>query len=536
MFWICLRFPQLALDAVYADTNAQPSGEALKIPSSRPFDVLRTGPASPGPGPRALSSRPFAVIDGALQRRHIVLANASAEMAGVRAGQPLAAAQMLCPRLCATPRDAAAERQTLESIAAWAYRFSADIAIAAPDAVFVEIGASLTLFGGWPALERRLRCELDAFGFMFSLAAAPTAAGARVLATHADGIAIPTIALLANALGRVPLAASGFDAKTIAALQGMGLRDLHDLFRLPRAELARRIGPHALDHLDCMRGLVAEALPRYQPVDRFQRRIEFSFGIESQSALAFPLQRLIRELATFLIARDGGVQKFALVLGHERGASTRVEVSLIAPQRDAAALFDLARVRLERIELPAPVHALTVHADDLPLLCPLHHDLFENKRREELDWPALAERLRARLGDDALHALHRWADHRPGRAWQFAPVIEPPSNKPRKRGSSHDASLRGCSISKSIAAADAPAGNPRPFWLLRRPIVLRGAPTRVLAGPERIESGWWDDHDQRRDYYIVETRLGQRAWAFVEAGTRVAADTATNWTLHGWFA
>ena len=88
MFWTCLRFPQLALDAVRADTNAQPSGEALKIPSSRPFDGLRTGPASPEPGPGALSSRPFAVIDGALQRRRIVLANASAEMAGVRAGQP----------------------------------------------------------------------------------------------------------------------------------------------------------------------------------------------------------------------------------------------------------------------------------------------------------------------------------------------------------------------------------------------------------------------------------------------------------------
>ena len=70
----------------------------------------------------------------------------------------------------------------------------------------------------------------------------------------------------------------------------------------------------------------------------------------------------------------------------------------------------------------------------------------------------------------------------------------------------------------------------RPFWLLPKPRVLRGEIARIIAGPERIESGWWDDHDKRRDYYLVETRLGQRAWAFVPA------ESDTGWTLHGWFA
>ena len=129
----------------------------------------------------------------------------------------------------------------------------------------------------------------------------------------------------------------------------MGFRLLRDLFRLPRPELARRIGPDALDQLDCMRGTAAESLLRYRPPDRFERRLEFSFGIESHGALAFPLQRLIRGLATFLVARDGGVQRFALVLGHERGASTRIEIGLLAPRRDAQSLFELTRTRLERI-------------------------------------------------------------------------------------------------------------------------------------------------------------------------------------------
>ena len=28
---------------------------------------------------------------------------------------------------------------------------------------------------------------------------------------------------------------------------------------------------------------------------------------------------------------------------------------------------------------------------------------------------------------------------------------------------------------------------------------------RILSGPERLECGWWDGDDVRRDYYLVET-------------------------------
>ena len=74
MLWACLRFPQLALDVVRDDADAQ---------------SVQT---------------PFAVIDGPLQRRHIVRANACAQKAGVRSGHPLTAARALCPRLEAAPR------------------------------------------------------------------------------------------------------------------------------------------------------------------------------------------------------------------------------------------------------------------------------------------------------------------------------------------------------------------------------------------------------------------------------------------------
>jgi protein ImuB len=187
-------------------------------------------------------------------------------------------------------------------------------------------------------------------------------------------------------------------------------------------------------------------------------------------------------------------------------------------------LFELTRTRLERIELPAPVHALTLRADDLPPLCPLHHDLFDTHRGEELDWPRLAERLRARLGDEALRGLRCVADHRPARAWRFATAVETPARPLANPTRSVSQRKRSAETALVINTGM------RPFWLLGKPIVLRGAPAQILAGPERIESGWWDDHDKRRDYYVIETTRGQRAWAFVPAGS------VTQWTLHGWFA
>jgi protein ImuB len=81
-----------------------------------------------------------------------------------------------------------------------------------------------------------------------------------------------------------------------------------------------------------------------------------------------------------------------------------------------------------------------------------------------------------------------------------------------------------------MASPEGMQNAPRPIWLLPRPIPLRGEPARILSGPERVETGWWDGGDVRRDYYIVETGQGQRAWVYCAAGHH------DGWMLHGWFA
>ena len=67
-------------------------------------------------------SAPLALADGPPQRRLVVQANASALAAGVRAGQPLAAAMALCPTLACVSFDAGEASRLLDLACAWAYR------------------------------------------------------------------------------------------------------------------------------------------------------------------------------------------------------------------------------------------------------------------------------------------------------------------------------------------------------------------------------------------------------------------------------
>lgn len=539
MLWACLHLTELAVDAVFADRAAE--------------------------GPRA-------VYDAASRDRRVVCADPGAQASGIRPGLSAATARALDAALALRPRDPAAETARLSTVAAMAYAFSGQVALEPPDAVLLEIGASLRLFGGWARIDHGLRAGLRELGHRHRIAVAPTPAAARVFAASRDGAFVEGASALDRQLRQLPLEAAGLPGEAGRLLARAGLRRLGEAMALPRPALLRRVGEACGLHLDRLDGRHADLRPLYRPPDRFEREIPFEYGIVASDALLFPLRRLLGELAAFLAARDGGVARFSLRFVHEGLAPTRLEVGLRRPMREAQTLFDATRGRLERHPLPAPAHALALLAEDLPAFQPERRDLFEHGTRAALDHDSLVERLRARLGDDSVHWLALHADHRPERAWRRAatspdrpsptagarPGTRAPARvrgfslareaqeeavrgagPPRQDGAGRPAGGSGGARAPSPAAARPPAGSadagagrappPRPLWLLPAPTPLRARIRRVLGTPERIESGWWDAADARRDYIVAELDTGQRAWLFREAGDG-------RWMVHGWFA
>lgn len=471
MRWACVLLPQLALDGVL---RGHPDPEA-----------------------------PLALVTGTPQRRVLRALNPAARALGLRPGQSLTAAHVLTRDFTLVEYDPARIEHWQQLLAAWAYRFSSQVSLRYPRCLLLEVESSFALFGPWPRFETRLRRELAALGFRHRIVAAPNPAAARILANAYDGLAVTSQDELRQVLGRMPVERAGLARETATAFARMGLRHLEQVLALPRETVARRFPAEVLQHLDCLLGERPLALECYRPPDEFDVRIELNFEVESHQALLFPLRRLTADLAAFLAGRDSGVQRFTLYLEHRDLNDTRVPVGLLSAEREAAMLFELARGRLEQLQVPAPVRAFRLQARDLPAFVPERRELFDERPQQSLPWEQLRERLRARLGDEAVHSLAARADHRPECAWQLDGDAPPALLAP---------------------------GPPRPGWLLREPVPLREAALRILAGPERIESGWWDGGDVRRDYYLVETRSGQRGWAYRAVGGEGPL------LLHGWFA
>ncbi|UVM53883.1 DNA polymerase Y family protein [Pseudomonas sp. B21-012] len=471
MLWACILLPQLALDA-----------------------VLRA---------RDDADTPLVLLSGPAQRRVLQAVNPPAAALGLRAGQALTTAQALAGSFTCVEHDPAAIEQLQQFLAAWAYRFSSQVSLHYPRVLLLEVESSLGLFGPWPAFEARLRAELKALGFRHRIVLASNPVAARMLANAHDGLALECPQQTRAALEQMPIDRVGLPAEAANALARMGLRQLGQVLALPRDALARRFAAAVQLHLDRLLGRRPMALEFYLPPDRFDARLELNFDVESHQALLFPLRRLINDLAAFLAGRDSGVQRFALHLEHGEGPDTCVPVGLLAAERDPSMLFELARGRLEQLQIAAPVRNLRLLAEDLPAFVPQRAELFDPRPQQNQPWEQLRERLRARLGDEAVRGLAAQADHRPECAWQAG-------DGPRQ--------------------ALALPGAPRPGWLLAEPQALPGVGVQLLTDAERIESGWWDGGDVRRDYYRVRTASGLYGWAY-----RTLGEDGRLW-LQGWFA
>ena len=138
--------------------------------------------------------------------------------------------------------------------------------------------------------------------------------------------------------------------------------------------------------------------------------------------------------------------------------------------------------------------------------------------------PQLVERLRARLGEEAVYGVASIPEHRPEAAWRRV----------------HELLLISAPRMREMADRSTEGGMPRPVWLLDSPLPLpepdmqRHQSGLILAeGPERIESGWWDGNGVARDYYVAHRCGGrmpkQKLWIFQERQSK-------RWYLHGMFA
>lgn len=491
-------------------------------------------------------TNPLVIAEGPATRPLVCCANTAAQQRGVTTGLPVAAARALAGELTVLPRDVAAEAQALHNLACWAGQFTPNVVLQ-PSGLLLEVESTLQLHGGLAALLARVRKGVAQLGYEAAPGVAPTPLAAWLLArARQSGLEVRMCRELQHLPGRLaalPLALLDWPQDTLQTLQALGIRHIGHCLQLPRDGFIRRFGKIPRFELDKALGLVPDLRQWFTPPERFASRLEFGFELNDALALLFPLKRLLRELEGFLRSRGAGVQQWQLLLEHWNHGRTRLSIGTALPERSSERLLALARERLTQLTLEAPVLALGIAAEQLHIFDEHNQSLVPDPRSRAIGWSQLVDKLSARLGKERIQRLQLLDDARPELAWQRSAAVLTAAGKPRSRSvvsASSVASTASSAANSSVvfSAKAALAGAPRPLWLLDPPRALssrEGLPLcqgqlSLLAGPERIEAGWWDDHAACRDYYVARNPRGETLWIYREHRREA------HWYLHGIFS
>ena len=443
----------------------------------------------------------------------------------------------------------------LQRLCLHAQRFTSFVSIEPPNALLLEIKGSLKLFGPLETLHaaidagwRRLALSAHSATAPSTLAALWIARCGPLRAGTSDGapLSIEDLGALTGHLAKLPIACTAWDVELLQTLRALGVMRLGELLRLPRAGLARRLGTAAVQDLDIALGRQSAPRRAFVPRERFRARCDLETEIENAAYLEKALEPLIGRCAQFLRERQAGVQALRLTLRHRAGRATCVHLGLASITSERRRLMDVLTQKLGGLELRAPVRGMELSSGSLRPLSPGSLDVFAGLAaagmgagRGRDGAPQLVERLRARLGEDAVYGVASIPEHRPEAAWRRVHELLLIS-APRMGG--------------KIADRSAGSGMPRPVWLLDAPLPLpwpsplpsplplplpesdmqRHQSGLILdEGPERIESGWWDGNGVARDYYVAHQCGGrkpkQKLWIFQERQSK-------RWYLHGMFA
>jgi protein ImuB len=434
------------------------------------------------------------------------------------------------PDLTESQRLTAPAASTLQRLCLCAQQFTSLVSLEMPNALLLEIKGSVKLFGSLAALHAAIEAAWDRLSLRAHAATAPTALAALWLARAGKPACIEDSGQLAGGLAELPIACTSWDPAWLQTLRAMGITRIGELLRLPRAGISRRLSPAAVLDLDI--ALARQAAPRraFVPRVRFRERCDFETEIETVVYLQKALEPLIERCALFLRERQAGVQSLELGLRHRVIPVTRVRLGLATITGERRRLTDVLDEKLNRLELAAPVRGMELKSGSLEPLPAGSLDAFagtgggRGMRAGGVcagnTAPQLVERLRARLGEQAVYGVVFVPEHRPEAAWRRV----------------HELRLTPAMRAGERAGGMRVSEMPRPVWLLDEPVLLAAnlqhlcqAGSILEQGPERIESGWWDGKDVARDYYIARQARGARWWVFQQRQTRC-------WYLHGMFA
>ncbi|MBS0451530.1 MAG: DNA polymerase Y family protein [Proteobacteria bacterium] len=454
---------------------------------------------------------------------------------------------------------------TPEALGWWALRYTPHVTWL-DEGLMLEVSACERLWGGRSQLMRQILHENPVAGALLR-----GAQGATSLE------ALARLRLFVRGEKRPAQMPAGLPLHTLSAarahldlLARMGCHTWGEVAALPRGGLARRFGAGLRTALDTAWQLRPDSHAWLSLPDVFEQKLELPALAENANELMWSANRLLSALQIWLRMRQRGVRAFELQWtldlrrynGVDLPRNEQVVVRTGQPVQDMAHLRRLLSEKLALTTLGAPASWIRLRSLETDAWAAASTSFLPEDNRKGDKLHEMVERLSARLGPQQVLVPATRADHRPEQvqAWQPALrrsgfVAASPAKDPA-RGAQGAAAAQPVPGRKPKGQGALPDRQPDalyPGWLLREPLLLAmegerpcyGGPLRKLAGPQRVEAGWWGHGGQEdgqghlavRDYYIAESPEAGLVWVYRE---RPAASFATGgevrWYLQGLYA
>lgn len=375
-------------------------------------------------------------------------------------------------------------------------------------------------------------------------------------------------------LAPLPVAAARLPLKDLEILSHLGIRTIGRLLSLPPEDLPSRFSSAAVLRVQQIADRVEESLVPLREADPVRAEWSSEQPLTSHADAQFVLQRLTEDIAVRLEQRRLSCSAVEVTFRHATAGDIRLSAGVVRPTQSAALLHEVLCLRLDA-ERQAAIRDVALNKDEhrsspvlltalldgsvlsaravataAPLPVSRQKDLFspDEHIRPQDELAALAARLTGRLGADAVLTAELKPDARPGHDIAFRPLL------PERGAAAITARSEQVLQLLTEASAASPAGplcgnsavlNHRPLRLFVEPQRMEASDTRAgrpvevildgrtltlheFSAPERLQTGWWTDHNVQRDYFRVTTSEGSQLWLFQDLIDK-------GWYLHGVF-
>ena len=540
MLWLCIHCPRLPLEVLYPEDY------------ERNFSIN--------------------LLAIAIAEQHSVYCcSQSATDAGIHSGMAVATARALYPGLQVSPRDTTREHCTLLNLAQACYQFTPAITLLNENTLLLEIRSSLKLFHGLHKLLERIQEEIALHKLSYTLGLADTPKAAQLMVCHGtqhstqnDIVQIGGINCIDNESGKInqqvafdkllnltPITHLHCPEGVIKKLSRSGLNTLDKVYRLPMTALGKRYGKNFVIYLQQVNGRLPDPQPYITLPETFDHYLELDDAIINTKHLLLLMQDMLQGLSSYLRGKQMYCRGFTWSLYQYRNYVldsdisndissdknqniTSIELHLIQAQWDVNHFLHLTRIKVEALQLTAPITGIRLFTHDLHPAEYVHNDLlpvdidYSNQQADQkLDKhiQTLVDTLSARLGKANLYQLAHHNRHIPEQASLSNALF----NKHLKTEVNSRPKIRSESGAKTLL------NELRPGWLLSQPSPIKNRQQSLywqgrltlLRGPERIEGDWWRTAVSR-DYYLALHQDNTLYWVYRDRYTH-------KWFVHGIF-